>query len=115
MIDDTVYREMTSRSCALVGGPPRYLYARSSVRALTPHSGCTNDGELKYGSDAWKRFCKSSSLEPSMRRKGNSWANTVAKSLFRTLNNQQIKKHIYKIVTSSQPTSPNLDSFYNRH
>ena len=32
-----------------------------------------SDQGTQYGSDAWKRFCKSNHLEPSMSRKGNCW------------------------------------------
>lgn len=30
-----------------------------------------SDQGTQYGSDAWKRFCKSNHLEPSMSREGN--------------------------------------------
>ena len=32
-----------------------------------------SDQGTQYGSDAWRRFCRSSHLEPSMSRKGNCW------------------------------------------
>lgn len=32
-----------------------------------------SDQGTQYRSDAWKRFCKSNHLEPSMSRKGNCW------------------------------------------
>ena len=32
-----------------------------------------SDQGTQFGSDAWRRFCKSNGLEPSMSRKGNCW------------------------------------------
>jgi putative transposase len=32
-----------------------------------------SDQGTQYGCDAWRRFCKSNHLEPSMSRKGNCW------------------------------------------
>jgi transposase InsO family protein len=32
-----------------------------------------SDQGTQYGSDAWRRFCRSNHLEPSMSRKGNCW------------------------------------------
>lgn len=68
----------------------------------------------QYGSDAWKRFCKSNSLEPSMSRKGNCWDNAVAESFFSSLKKERIKKHIYKnrelAVTD---IADYIESFYN--
>ena len=60
-----------------------------------------SDQGTQYGSDAWRRFCRSNHLEPSMSRKGNCWDNAVAEFFFGTLKKECIKKHIYK-------------SFYNR-
>lgn len=41
-----------------------------------------SDQRTQYGSDAWRRFCRSNHLEPSMSRKGNCWDNAVAESFF---------------------------------
>ena len=41
-----------------------------------------SDQGTQYGSDAWRRFCRSNHLEPSMSRKGNCWDNAVAESFF---------------------------------
>jgi len=41
-----------------------------------------SDQGTQYGSDAWRRFCRSHRLEPSMSRKGNCWDNAVAESFF---------------------------------
>lgn len=37
-----------------------------------------SDQGTQYGSDAWRRFCRSNHLEPSMSRKVNCWDNAVA-------------------------------------
>jgi transposase InsO family protein len=44
-----------------------------------------SDQGTQYGSDAWRRFCRSNHLEPSMSRKGNCWDNAVAESFFSSL------------------------------
>lgn len=54
------------------------------------------DQGTQYGSDAWRRFCRSNRLEPSMSRKGNCWDNAVAESFFSGLKKERIKKQIYK-------------------
>ncbi len=41
-----------------------------------------SDQGTQYGSDAWRRFCRSSRLKPSMSRKGNRWDNAVAESFW---------------------------------
>ncbi|MBI3567826.1 MAG: IS3 family transposase [Gemmatimonadetes bacterium] len=55
-----------------------------------------SDQGTQFGSDAWRRFCRSHRLEPSMSRKGNCWDNAVAESFFSSLKKERIKKHIYK-------------------
>jgi putative transposase len=74
-----------------------------------------SDQGTQFGSDAWRRFCKSNRLEPSMSRKGNCWDNAVAESFFGSLKKERIKKHIYKnreLATSD--ISDYIVSFYNR-
>ena len=45
-----------------------------AVRRRHPKSTLIHsDQGTQYGSDAWRRFCKSNQLEPSMSRKGNCW------------------------------------------
>jgi len=44
-----------------------------------------SDQGTQFGSDAWRRFCRSHRLEPSMSRKGNCWDNAVAESFFGSL------------------------------
>jgi putative transposase len=73
-----------------------------------------SDQGTQYGSDAWKRFCKSNGLEPSMSRKGNCYDNAVAESFFSSLKKERIKKHIYKnrdLATAD--ITDYIESFYN--
>ncbi len=68
-----------------------------------------------FGSDAWKRFCKSNHLEPSMSRKGSCWDNAVAESFFGSLKKERIKKHIYKDRDlANEDIADYIDAFYNR-
>jgi len=74
-----------------------------------------SDQGTQYGSDAWKRFCKSNQLEPSMSRKGNCWDNAVAESFFGSLKKERIRKHIYKDRgLANQDISDYIDAFCNR-
>ena len=54
-----------------------------------------SDQGTQYRSDAWRRFCRSNRLEPSMSRKGNCWDNAVAESFLSSLKKERIKKQIY--------------------
>jgi putative transposase len=56
-----------------------------------------SDQGTQFGSDAWRRFCRSNRLEPSMSRKGNCWDNAVAESFFSSLKKERIRKHIYDL------------------
>src|SRR5438477_10550268 len=51
---------------------------RRRPRGAVIHS----DQGTQFGSDAWRRFCRSHHLEPSMSRKGNCRDNAVAESFF---------------------------------
>ncbi len=51
-----------------------------------------SDQGTQYGSDAWKRLCRSDQPEPSMSRKGNCWGNAVAESFFGSLKEERIRK-----------------------
>jgi putative transposase len=74
-----------------------------------------SDQGTQYGSDAWRRFCRSNRLEPSMSRKGNWWDNAVAESFFRSLKKERIKKHIYKDRDlADEDIADYIDAFYNR-
>jgi putative transposase len=74
-----------------------------------------SDQGTQYGSDAWRRCCRSNRLEPSMSRKGNCWDNTVAESFFRSLKKERIKKHIYKNRELARADLADyINGFYNR-
>jgi putative transposase len=69
----------------------------------------------QYGSDAWRRFCRSTHLEPSMSRKGNCWDNAVAGAFFGSLKKELIKKQIYKSRDlATVAVAGYIETFYNR-
>ena len=69
----------------------------------------------QFGSDAWRRFCRSNRLEPSMSRKGSCWDNAVAESFFSSLKKERIKKQIYKNRERAiADVADYIDTFYNR-
>lgn len=74
-----------------------------------------SDQGTQYGCDAWKRFCRSNHLEPSMSRKGNCWDNAVVESFFGSLKKERIKKHIYNNrELAVQDIADYIEGFYNR-
>jgi putative transposase len=74
-----------------------------------------SDQGTQFGSDAWRRFCRSNHLEPSMSRKGNCWDNAVAESFFSSLKKERIKKQIYKNrELAIADVADYIDTFYNR-
>jgi putative transposase len=74
-----------------------------------------SDQGTQYGCDAWRRFCRSNYLEPSMSRKGNCWDNAVAESFFGSLKKERIKKQIYKNRDLAiADVAAYIDTFYNR-
>ena len=74
-----------------------------------------SDQGTQYGCDAWRRFCRSNHLEPSMSRKGNCWDNAVAESFFSSLKKERIKKQIYKNRDLAiAEVASYIDTFYNR-
>ena len=86
-----------------------------AVRRRRPKSTLIHsDQGTQYGSDAWRRFCKSNRLEPSMSRKGNCWDNAVAESFFGSLKKERIKKRIYKNRdVANADVADYIDNFYN--
>ena len=73
-----------------------------------------SDQGSQYGSDDWRRFCRTNHLEPSMSRRGNCWDNAVAESFFSSLKKERIKKQIYKNrEIASADVAAYIDSFYN--
>ena len=74
-----------------------------------------SDQGSQYGSDDWRRFCRTNHLEPSMSRRGNCWDNAVAESFFSSLKKERIKKRIYKNREIARADiSDYIDLFYNR-
>ena len=74
-----------------------------------------SDQGTQSGSDAGRRFCRSSHMEPSMSRKGNCWDNAVAESFFSSLKKKRIKKQIYKNRDLAlNDVADYIDHFYNR-
>lgn len=65
---------------------------RRRPRGTLVHS----DQGTQFSCDAWRRFCRSNRLQPSMSRKGNCWDNAVVESFFSSLKKERIKKQIYK-------------------
>jgi len=87
-----------------------------AVRRRRPRGAMIHsDQGTQYGSDAWRRFCRSNRLEPSMSRKGNCWDNAVAESFFSSLKKEKIKKKIYKTrELATADVAHYIDAFYNR-
>ncbi len=88
----------------------RAVRQRRRPRGTLIHS----DQGTQYGSDAWRRFCRSNHLEPSMSRKGNCWDNAVVESFFSSLKKERIKKQIYKNRDLAiADVAEYIDTFYN--
>ena len=87
-----------------------------AVRARRPRGTLIHsDQGTQYGSDAWRRFCLSHRLEPSMSRKGNCWDNAVAEAFFGSLKKELIKKQIYKSRDLAKAAITDyIETFYNR-
>jgi putative transposase len=73
-----------------------------------------SDQGCQYGSDDWRRFCRTNRLEPSMSRRGNCWDNAVAESFFGSLKKERIKKRIYKSRDLATADASDYIAFYNR-
>jgi putative transposase len=83
---------------------------RRRARRTVIHS----DQGCQYGSDDWRRFCRTNHLEPSMSRRGNCWDNAVAESFFASLKKERIKKRIYNNRNQAiAEVSDYIVSFYN--
>jgi putative transposase len=73
------------------------------------------DQGTQYGSDAWRRFCRSNRLEPSMSPRANCWDNAVAEAFFSSLKKERIKKQIYRNrELAIVDLADYIESFYNR-
>lgn len=86
-----------------------------AVRRRRPRQALIHsDQGTQYGSDDWRRFCKSNRLKPSMSRRGNCWDNAVAESFFSSLKKERIKKRIYRDRDAATKDIANyIESFYN--
>jgi putative transposase len=74
-----------------------------------------SDQGTQCGSDAWRRFCRSNRLGPSLSRKGNCWDNAVAESFFGSLKKERIKRHVYRSRALAQAdVAAYINTFYNR-
>ncbi len=73
-----------------------------------------SDQGSQFGSDAWRRFCRTNRLEPSMSRKGNCWDNAVVEAFFASLKKERIKKLIYKNRDLAAADITDYIAFYNR-
>ena len=72
------------------------------------------DQGTQYGSDAWRRFCRSNHLAPSMSRKGNCWRMPSPSPSSAALK-KRIKKQIYKNrELALRDVADYIDHFYNR-
>jgi len=87
-----------------------------AVRIRRPRRAVVHsDQGSQYGSDDWRRFCRTNHLEPSMSRRGNCWDNAVAESFFSSLKKERIKKRIYKNREIARADiSDYIESFYNQ-
>lgn len=73
-----------------------------------------SDQGSQYGSDDWRRFCRSNGLRPSMSRRGNCWDNAVIESFFSSLKKERIKKRIYNTrQQATEDIADYIDGFYN--
>ena len=100
----TIHRELVLNAVLLA-------VRRRRPRGTLIHS----DQGTQYGSDAWRRFCGSHHLEPSMSRKGNCWDNAVAESFFSSLKKERVKKRIYRTRDLAlNDVADYIDAFYNR-
>jgi putative transposase len=95
----TIHRELVLNALLIA-------VRRRRPRGTLIHS----DQGTQFGSDAWRRFCRS-----SMSRKGNCWDNAVAESFFSSLKKERIKKQIYKSrELAIADVADYIDTFYNR-
>ena len=100
----TIHREIVLNAVLLA-------VRRRRPRGTVIHS----DQGSQFGSDAWRRFCRSHKLEPSMSRKGNCWDNAVAESFFSSLKKERLKKQIYRTrELALADVADYIDNFYNR-
>ena len=85
-----------------------------AVKARNPYDTIIHsDQGSQYGSDDWRRFCRSNKREPGMSRRRNCWGNAVAESFFSSLKEERIKKRIYNNRdAATKDISDYIESFY---
>ena len=87
------------------------VWRRKPTEQVIVHS----DQGTQFGSDDFKRFCKTHNLEPSMSRRGNCWDNAVAESFFSSLKKERIRKRVYKTREMARADIFDyIEIFYNR-
>ena len=87
------------------------VWRRKPTSEVLLHS----DQGSQYGSDDFKRFCKTHGLLPSMSRRGNCWDNAVMESFFSSLKKERIRKRIYKTRDMAlADVFDYIEVFYNR-
>jgi putative transposase len=88
----------------------------NAVRLRRPRRAIIHsDQGSQYGSDDWRRFCRSHRLEPSMGRRGHCGDNAVAESFFGSLKKERIRKRIYRNREIARADIADyIESFYNR-
>ena len=73
-----------------------------------------SDQGAQFGSDAWRRFCRSNHLEPSMSRKRNCCDNSVVESFFGSLKQERIRKQTDKNRSLAEADlRDDIETFYN--
>jgi putative transposase len=99
-----------------IGGELMLNAVLMAVRQRRPRGTLIHsDQGTQDGSDAWRRFCRSHRLQPSMSRKGNCWDNAVAESFFGSLKKERIKKRICRTrALAFVDVADYIDTFYNR-
>src|SRR5215467_9218469 len=73
------------------------------------------DRGSQYGSDSYRQLLTPHGIQPSMRRKGNSWDNAVAESFFHTLKTALISLEDFETHEQAQTAVfAYIEVFYNR-
>jgi putative transposase len=102
----TIHRELVLNAVLLA------LRRRRRPRGTLIHS----DQGTQYGSDAWRRFCRSNHLEPSMSRKGNPYDNAFCESFMKTLKHEEVYRNEYRDLEDAAACIGDfLERVYNRH
>jgi len=100
----TIHRELVLNALLMA-------VRRRRPRGTLIHS----DQGTQFGSDAWRRFCRTNRLEPSMSRKGNCWDNAVAESFFATLKTELVYRRSWDTRADLRAAVfQYIEVFYNR-